>query len=374
MTMSEATVINLFLVGRVLLVGGILLILPRFMRKGLLFGAYVGEAMADEDAAQDLLGNWNRGCLLVMASALLVGLGISVAGHPVTGNLTGTGVLLLGALVLYLRVYSRARALAPPVAAQQAAKASAPLVGGEPTRTSFAKVALGFCILASLAAYAYAVVSYKGMTGSVSSLDSPRSDMPFFTIIFVPSLNLMLSPILALMALLTANAKRSVRGGSGGGSVEAQNAFRATMTNLLSWAALLVCAFLTLLSVQVVRIGVSDVRSLGAVTLLLAGVVILFLFGNLIRIVKRYGQGGALLERGTVEAPLTNGLADNTHWVWGLFYVDRDDPSIMVEKRFGIGYALNWGNRTAVLIVAAFVVLCLSLTTVALLGTLIGGG
>jgi uncharacterized membrane protein len=198
---------------------------------------------------------------------------------------------------------------------------------------------------------------------------------------FVPSVNLLLSPVVALMALLTASAKRSVRGGSGGRSVEAQDAFRAAITNLLSWTALLICAFMTLLSVQVVRIGLSEIRSLaeirslGVGIWLAAGIVFVFLFvfvfGNLIRIVRGYGQGGALLEKGSVEAPLTDGLADNARWVWGLFYVDRDDPSIMVEKRFGIGYTLNYGNRTAILILVTFLVLSFSVAAFVLIGALI---
>jgi uncharacterized membrane protein len=32
-------------------------------------------------------------------------------------------------------------------------------------------------------------------------------------------------------------------------------------------------------------------------------------------------------------------------WRWGLFYVNPADPSILIEKRFGIGYTLNFGNR-----------------------------
>ena len=361
--MSEATVVNLFLTARVVLVGGIFLILPRITRKGLLLGAYVGEALADRDVARRLLGGWYRGCLMLMALSLSIGLGISLAGWPVAGNLTGTAVLLLGALGLYLRLYYGARKLAPPYAAQQAERAVAPLSGAEPASTGLPKLALGGCLIASIATFVYAIVSYEG----------PWSDQSFILVMFVPSLNLALSPFLALLALLTANAKRSIRGGSGGRSVEAQNAFRAAMTNMFSLAALLICAFMTLLSVQVIRIQLSEIDSFGVGPLVMAAVVVLFLLGNLIRIMKRYGQGGALMESGTVEAPLTNGLADNTHWVWGMFYVDRDDPSIMVEKRFGIGYTLNYGNRTAILIVVSFVALSLSLIAFALLGTLIGG-
>jgi uncharacterized membrane protein len=106
----------------------------------------------------------------------------------------------------------------------------------------------------------------------------------------------------------------------------------------------------------------------------MSGVVVVFLGVNLVRIMKGYGQGGALLETGSAEAPLTNGIADNARWIWGLFFFDRDDPSIMVESRFGIGYTLNYGNPTAILIVAGFFVLSFALVAVAVIGTMLGGG
>ncbi len=362
--MTEAAVANLALGFRVLLVGGILLLLPRITRRGLLFGAYVGEALADRDAARRLRGSWYIGCVILMVLSLLVGLGISWAGRPIAGSLTGTAVLLLGGLGLYLRFHFRARKLAPPAAARQAQRAAAMFLGGEPKGVGLAKLALGICLPAAVATFVYSIVSYDGSW----------SDKSFITVMFVPSVNLVVSPFLAVIALLTATAKRSIRGGSGGRSVEAQDAFRATMANLCSWGALLIGAFMAVLSVQVVRIGLSEIRSLGVGVWVMAGIVFVFILGNLIRIVKGYGQGGALMERGSVEAPLTNGLADNARWIWGLFYVDRDDPSIMVESRFGIGYTLNYGNRKAILIVVSFVVLSLSLVVLGLIAALSGGG
>ncbi len=353
-----------------LLVGGILIILPSIMRKGLLFGAYVGETLSDREAAQRLRESWYIGCVILMVLSLLVGYGISLAGQPVAGNFTGTAVLLFGGLVLYLRWYSRARRLVPPAAAGQAKRSAAPLVGGESKGAGLAKFALVFCLLASLATYAYAVGSYQDMLASVPAY----ARTAFYKIILLPSVNLALSPFYALLALLTANAKRSLRGGSGGGSFEAQNSFRANFANVFNWTALLICAFMSYLSVRIIRVGPSEIRSLWLEMILMALVVLVFLVFNLFRIMKVYGQGGALLEAGSAEAPLTNGLADNARWIGGLFYFDRDDPSTMVESRFGIGYTLNYGNPTAILIVASFLVLSLALIAVAVLGTQIGGG
>ena len=71
--MSETAYVSVFIVLRILLVGGIFLALPLITRKGLLFGAYVGEEVADRDAARGMVRRWYRDCLLMMALALVVG-------------------------------------------------------------------------------------------------------------------------------------------------------------------------------------------------------------------------------------------------------------------------------------------------------------
>ena len=67
------------------------------------------------------------------------------------------------------------------------------------------------------------------------------------------------------------------------------------------------------------------------------------------------------MEQSAEGGSLTGGLADNTHWVWGLFYINRDDPSLMLESRFGIGYTVNYGNRIAVLYVVTALALLVGL-------------
>lgn len=179
----------------------------------------------------------------------------------------------------------------------------------------------------------------------------------------------MLSPAFALMALLVARAKRSVRAGTGGRSVEAQDVFRRTTSMLFAGTALFTCLLLTLLSMQSLRVALGERESLGVGFLWACVAMIVFALAGLIRILRVSGQGGALLEDGSAEAPLTGGLADNRHWFLGVIYVDRGDPSLLVESRFGIGYTLNLGNRTAVLFLASYVTLVAILLGLALSGT-----
>ena len=39
-------------------------------------------------------------------------------------------------------------------------------------------------------------------------------------------------------------------------------------------------------------------------------------------------------------------------WKLGMFYVNRQDPALLVEKRFGIGYTFNFGNPWSWVLVA----------------------
>ncbi len=61
--MSESLVVDLFFIGRVVLLTGLLIGLPRVLRKGLLFGVYVGESAFESDPARRLRRQWDAGLL-----------------------------------------------------------------------------------------------------------------------------------------------------------------------------------------------------------------------------------------------------------------------------------------------------------------------
>ena len=61
-----------------------------------------------------------------------------------------------------------------------------------------------------------------------------------------------------------------------------------------------------------------------------------------------------------VNARLEGGapIGDTTpdaNWLWGQIYFNRADPAILVEKRMGLGYTLNFGNHRAWLALIVFV-------------------
>ncbi|MDI2129109.1 DUF5808 domain-containing protein [Yinghuangia seranimata] len=53
---------------------------------------------------------------------------------------------------------------------------------------------------------------------------------------------------------------------------------------------------------------------------------------------------------------------DDRHWRAGIVYVNRQDPALLVRKRFGIGWTVNAGNPRAVLLLLTSVALVVALT------------
>jgi uncharacterized membrane protein len=82
--------------------------------------------------------------------------------------------------------------------------------------------------------------------------------------------------------------------------------------------------------------------------------------GTLLAVAVRTGQGGYRLAPAggawrAAHATATADRDDDRFWKAGLFYVNRDDPALMVAKRFGAGWTVNFGNRVSWLLVAALV-------------------
>ena len=68
------------------------------------------------------------------------------------------------------------------------------------------------------------------------------------------------------------------------------------------------------------------------------------------------GQGGSRLSMGTESINKSQTRNDDKFWKFGVFYTNKNDPSIFVEKRFGIGYTFNFGNLWVVFIVIGILI------------------
>lgn len=102
-----------------------------------------------------------------------------------------------------------------------------------------------------------------------------------------------------------------------------------------------------------------------ALTMVMPFVFLAAVFGIFIYLGVKVGQGGSRL-RIEDEGP-EDRVDDDRHWKGGFLYFNKEDPSLFVEKRFGIGYTLNFGNPKSLFVIAALVVFILAMAVLPLI-------
>jgi len=86
-------------------------------------------------------------------------------------------------------------------------------------------------------------------------------------------------------------------------------------------------------------------------TVALLPLVLVFALVTIVML-ARLGQGGSRIPAKEQVSPTISAVpvGDRTpdcYWKLGIFYFNRDDSAVFIEKRFGLGYSLNFARPTA---------------------------
>jgi uncharacterized membrane protein len=91
-------------------------------------------------------------------------------------------------------------------------------------------------------------------------------------------------------------------------------------------------------------------------------ITLLMIFSSVFMAAKT-GQGGSRIniENKDVENLKVQDRDDDKYWkLANSIYVNKDDPAIFVEKRFGIGWTMNFGRTKSLIIVIVFIILVIA--------------
>lgn len=137
----------------------------------------------------------------------------------------------------------------------------------------------------------------------------------------------------------------------------AQSVFLLVMGMLVSGG---IGLLMLLSSAGLIGLGQAGLISmLFCIPLVIGGVVLSVVYGQAgSRVFRRMRDGGELLSD------------DDEHWKLGVLYVNRQDASVFLPKRFGFGWTLNFARPAAWAVVVGFV--GLTVTFVALVANLVG--
>ena len=166
---------------------------------------------------------------------------------------------------------------------------------------------------------------------------APRS----FTGVYGPLLTgALLCGLMAFLAYALLRWSRPIR--VGGRAGEGERRFRFVVVSILVAAEYLLAA--TFLWTALLPLSNQQAGPPGFIPMLALALAFTVIT---VVLMMRTGQGGMRLPGAApvpAEAAPVGDRTPDKYWKLGLFYVNRNDPALFVEKRFGIGYTINFGH------------------------------
>ena len=163
---------------------------------------------------------------------------------------------------------------------------------------------------------------------------------------------LMITVLIAGLLVLTYRSRADVDAADAVGTTGRYRIFLARMGRAVLALAALVNVSMLLVSLQVWQVyRLTGLAAAVPVVPTALGVLVLLVLA------VRMGQAGSRLPA-SAQSPDRAGVVnrdDDRFWKAGWIYVNRDDPALLVGKRFGVGWTLNFGNPRAVLLLVAII-------------------
>jgi uncharacterized membrane protein len=333
--------------------------LPRLTRPDLYFAVTVAPEFRDSSEGRFILRRYRRGLIGVSALVLVL-----LGTLAMTPALPLAPLALLLQLVAYFGIYYRARRLVLPHALAPTTIREA-RVGTRNRRIPGGWVTASgpFALLAACASYLGThwqqiparLVLHWGAHGQPDRW-APRS----LGTVFLPVLAAAVI-LLALTLILYGMAHWLRPIYAGGLQGQHESRYRRTASTVLLvmeyWIAVLFSwlAIRPLLPASLQRPPAAIGMLAGLIAV--AGTAVLMWLG----------QGGSRISSPRrPDSDSTRPVGDRTEdrfWKLGVFYFNRNDPSVMVERRFGIGYTVNFAHPVAWVIILLPVLALIAVTT-----------
>ena len=367
--MTDSLILMVFLVAIVFLSGALLAATPWFMKKGECFAVTIPEsAQADER----FLAFRKRYAAAVLAVTLICAVALGAVSSVTLGKMgsapdsdslnailtaaivVAATIPLVASFALMLHYRKRVEAIKREEGWKAERDEAVALIGFEeapvPPSLAWNVVYVPIVLIAlaiGLALYPSTpdlVPTHFDFAGNVNQWTPKGPALIAFPLLF----EVFMAACFIFSHWMTIRSKKDIDPARPAISAYAYGAFARAECILL----LVGGSVLTAVSGIVMILMMAEILSM-FVTVALIIVATLILVGATIAVSVVYGQSGSRLVKRLEE----NGdmIADNDeHWKAGIFYWNKDDASLILPKRFGVGWTMNWARPAAWLIVGGF--------------------
>ena len=381
--MTDSLILMVFLVAIIFLSGALLAATPWFMKKGECFAVTIPEsAQADER----FLAFRKRYAAAVLAVTLICAVALGVVSNVVLGKMSSATdaaslnailaaaivaaatIPLIASFALMLHYRKRVKAIKREEGWKAERDEAVALIGFEeaPAPPSLAwnvvyvpivliTLALGLALYPSTPDLVPTHIDFAGNVNQWTPKGPALIAFPLLVEVFMAA-------CFIFSHWMTIRSKKDVDPARPAISAYAYGAFARAECILLLVSGSVLTAVLGIVMILMMTEFLSML-----VTMVLIIVATLVFVGATIAFSIVYGQSGSRLVKRLEE----NGdiIADNDeHWKAGIFYWNKDDASLILPKRFGVGWTMNWARPAAWVIVGgitlasiAFVAACVLL-------------
>ncbi|MBC3887953.1 DUF1648 domain-containing protein [Acetobacterium paludosum] len=322
---------------------------PYFVRKNICFGISIPESEYDNPQFKALRRDYSIGCL---ATGLIIGIGSAVCYRWIPAEkamwiqIEGMFLYLVISMLMYFFMRSKIKAIKQASDWKIETK-TVTEISQKSDKTINIRWYLVYLAIIAITVLA-TVLKYPSLPEQIPVHFNIAGEVDRYaqksigTVAIMPVIQLLIGMLFAAINVAIRMSKRQ-------GNFQKSNVFRGVMSMTLFAIGLMVMLLLTCVQFSMMTILSEKLISV----LPLAFLIAIFVICAYLAI--KVGQGGSRL-KGTGNQP-ENMIDDDSHWIGGFLYFNKNDPSLFVEKRFGIGYTLNFGNKKSLIAIGVIIVL-----------------
>lgn len=380
--MADSLTLTVFLVAIIFLSGALLAATPWFMKKGECFAVTIPES---EHADERFISFRKRYAVAVLAVTLICTVSLALVLSAALGKMgpavdaASSNAILAAAIVaaatvplvvsfaLMLHYRKRVKAIKREEGWKAERDEAVALIGFEeaPAPPSlawnvvYAPIAL-ITLAIGLALYPSApdlVPTHFDFAGNVNQWTPKGPALIAFPLLF----EVFMAACFIFSHWMAIRSKKDIDPARPAISAYAYGAFARAECILLLVGGSVLTAVLGFVMVLMM----AEVLSLFVTMALIFAVTVIFV-GATIAVSVVYGQSGSRLVKRLEE----NGdiIADNDeHWKADIFYWNKDDASLILPKRFGVGWTMNWARPATWVIVGGFALVSIAFVVACLL-------
>lgn len=185
-------------------------------------------------------------------------------------------------------------------------------------------------------------VDLSGQVSSWVEKTPLTAAFPFLTVVF-------LDACFAFSHWMVLRSKKGIDAARPAASAWAYGAFARAQSMLLVGLGTMLSFLGPLVALSFMGV-ITMMQALLPILVMLAIVLVVVMAVTMI-----YGQNGARLLR-RMEEPESMPVDDDRYWKLGIFYWNRDDASLFMPERFGVGWTMNLAKPAVWAIIVGFVV------------------